>query len=351
VINKKTVEDSAFNSEYVIIEHISEVNLKTYYVGFDFGRYRYDAFSEKLMDAIVDFAFGYHTGILKQYNRNKLKEAAKAIYRIKEYADVKTLYVDDDSELSDDALQIEDKYIKRGEFGELILHLLLRDFIKTVPLLSKIYFKDTDGATVHGFDAVHIGPDLIDPAKDSIFFGESKLYSRKDNTAGEKGVNDLIEDIKAHFTKDFLYREFALIAKKKNSFEHIEDYEDSNTIAEYTEYLKKKKHWFALLEKAEKQEVKLQDFLNSVTIPLLCTYESKVLKDHNDETTQEFLSEYEAEVRSLKELFDSKLQKIKNDVGEPIKTELNILLMLLPIPSKKNLVKVLHQKLGNQQNA
>ena len=35
-----------------------------------------------------------------------------------------------------------EKYKKRGEFGELILHLILRDFFETVPLLSKIYFKD-----------------------------------------------------------------------------------------------------------------------------------------------------------------------------------------------------------------
>jgi hypothetical protein len=36
----------------------------------------------------------------------------------------------------------QDKDLARGEFGELILHLLLRDFHDTVPLLSKIYFKD-----------------------------------------------------------------------------------------------------------------------------------------------------------------------------------------------------------------
>ncbi|WP_330558188.1 Hachiman antiphage defense system protein HamA [Acutalibacter sp. 1XD8-33] len=34
---------------------------------------------------------------------------------------------------------------RRGEFGELILHLLLRDFKNTIPLISKVYFKDSIG--------------------------------------------------------------------------------------------------------------------------------------------------------------------------------------------------------------
>jgi len=149
-----------FNSLGVIKNHISEANLHTFYAGFDLGLFRYEAISEILMDAIVDFAFGYHTGILKNYDRRKLKEAAKSIYKIKEFSEVKWVYVDEDSELSDCELEAEKKYLKRGEFGELILHLLLRDFIKSVPLVAKIHFKDTDSATVHGFDLIHIGPDL-----------------------------------------------------------------------------------------------------------------------------------------------------------------------------------------------
>jgi hypothetical protein len=37
--------------------------------------------------------------------------------------------------------------------------------------------------------------------------------------------------------------------------------------------------------------------------------------------------------------------------GEPISTNLNIVLMLFPVPSKKELVKKLHTKLYNQQNS
>lgn len=340
-----------FKSIDVIHQHISEADLRTYFVGFDFGKFRYDALTEILMDAIVDFAFGYHTGILKKYDRRKLIEAAKSIYNIKEFSKAKEIYVDNDSLIPDCELKVEDKYLKRGEFGELILHLLLRDFIGTTPLVSKIHFKDTDGATVHGFDLVHIGPDLVNDGKDSLYFGESKLYSRKDGKAGQHGINDLIEDIKSHFKRDFLYREIALIGKKKYAFMPPEEYEDENTEEEYKKFLEIKKYWFGILEKVAMKQTKLQDFLDSVTIPLVCTYQSNLFNTHNDEKLDNFLSDYEQEMEELKAIFDNKLKNIEDEIGEPIKTNLNIILILFPIPSKKELVKILHQKLYHQQNA
>jgi hypothetical protein len=45
----------------------------------------------------------------------------------------------------------------------LILHLLLRDFLKALPLVSKIFAKDSPGIPAHGFDSVHIGNSLSNP--------------------------------------------------------------------------------------------------------------------------------------------------------------------------------------------
>lgn len=338
-------------SHNIIHQHFEEADLRTYFVGFDFKKFRYDSLTDLLMDSIVDFAFGYHTGILKKYDRKKLIEAAKSIYNIKEFSAAKEIYVDNDSLIYDCELEIEDKYLKRGEFGELILHLLLRDFIGTTPLVSKIYFKDTDNATVHGFDLVHIGPDLVNPGKGSLYFGESKLYSRKDGNAGQHGVNDLVEDVKSHFKCDFLYREIALICKKKYSFIPPDEYEDKNTEEEYHQFLDKKKYWFNALEQVEQKKAKLQDFLDSVTVPLVCTYQSKLFEKYDDEKVPEFIQDYEVEMLHLKKVFKEKLSLIEEENGEPIKTDLNILLILFPIPDKKQLLKILHNKLYNQQNA
>lgn len=343
--------NSKFNSKNVINEHLSEADLKTYFVGFDFGDYRYDHLVSLILDKIVEFSFGFHQGISPgnsdpAHNRRLLIEASKSIYKI--FEDAKKKYVDEDSEYDDD---IEDKYLKRGEFGEIILHLFLRDFIQTVPLISKIYFKDSDGMTVHGFDAVHIGKKVGSGNKTdrTLYLGESKLY--KD---GNKGVTALIKDIEDHFKQDFLKREFILIGKKANSFTGLDEYEDKNTEAEYKDFLKEKDHWFSELDKLQTGEGKLQDLFSSVTIPLLCTYTSKVFEDNTDEDTDKFKNEYENEIRLLKEVFDKKLESLKakyKNSSEPISTDLNVVLMLFPVPSKKELVKRLHTQLHSQQNS
>ncbi len=339
-----------FSSSTVINQHVSSSNIRAFFVGYDLGEYRNEPFTEILLDTIVDFAFGYHTGILTKYDRRMLKEAARSIYKIKAYLDVKSVYVDENNELSDCELANESKYLKRGEFGEMILHLVLRDFFSTVPLLAKIHFKDTDNATIHGFDVVHIGADINEPNKDSLFFGESKLYSRKDGRAGIHGINDLVNDIKDHFKKDFLYRELALIAKKRYAFKSIDDYEDKNTKDEYASFLEKKQFWYEKLSSVEDGKTKLEDLFRSVTIPIVCTYQSNIFEGKTNENSTEFQQELKNEIDFLSNKFKETLAELESERGELIRTNLNIVLLLFPIPSKKQLVKTLHEKLYNYQS-
>lgn len=339
-----------FNARTVINSSSVGNNLKVFYVGYDLARYRDHELTELMMDTLVDFAFGYHIGIITHsYSRKLLKEAAKSIYKIPEFSHVKWVYVDSGEEMSDCELKEQDKYLKKGEFGEMILHLLLRDFFATEPLLSKIHFKDTDNAVVHGFDIVHIGKELNDPNKVSLYLGESKLYSRKDGNSGLHGIGDLVKDVANHFSTDFLNREIALINKKKDAFIHSEDYKDKNTETEYVEFLARKKAWFEKFDAVVKNEMKLQDFLSSVTIPLICTYQSSVFDGCTDENDEKFIKILKDETDLLKTEFDKQLAKLPVRVGEPIKTQLNIILVLFPIPSKKNLVKMMHEKLYKEQ--
>ncbi|HSX09880.1 MAG TPA: DUF1837 domain-containing protein [Candidatus Saccharimonadales bacterium] len=341
-----------FGASSIINQHISEADFHAYFVGFDFNVFRYDALVELLLNAVVDFSFGYHEGIVTSaHNRRMLVDAAKSIYKIKLQTDkgekevfkeAKKVYVENNSEIKDD-----DEFLKRGEFGELILHVLLRDFVKTVPLLSKIYFKDTYGMTVHGFDGVHIGPSLIKKNENSLYLGESKLYND-----GKQGVSELLKDVQHHFNLDFLNQEFNLISRK-NKFIDEDEYKNQNTKEEYQEFLTQKEEWFSKLKKVQTNEIKMQDFLQSVTIPLLCTYSSKVFSNNKDEKTDLFKKEYEEEVKKIKEEFDKKLSFIKKQSkrNDPISTNLNIILMLFPVPSKKELIKKLHTKLYHQQLA
>jgi len=322
---------SIFCSEKIITFHKRQQDLNIYYAGFDLGSFRYEELVKQLQRVIVDFAYGFHDGILEtRYDIDILRESAKSLYEIKEFEDVRKIYIDDDSEIDDD---IEDRFLRRGEFGELILHLLLRDFHDSLPLLSKIYLKDSYGHTVHGFDSVHIAPDINDSSKYSLWFGESKLYQN-----GKNGVKALTKDIEEHFNADYLRSEFALISKKKESFISLDKFKDMNKQKEYEDFLKLKDEWYEKLDECNK----LEDILSSVTIPMLCTYTSDTFNNHTDETTNEFLEDLNNEVDEIKKHFDDNLII-------PIPTSLNIVLFLLPVPSKKELVKKLHTKLSYMQ--
>lgn len=305
-----------FGSEKVITQHISEADLKTYFVGFDLNDngdkdYRWGNLINCLQNVIPEFAFGYHQGTETSNTEllSKVCEAAKSIYKIKEFEETKKIYLNG-TEISDD--DVEKKYLKRGEFGELILHLLLRDFHDTIPLLSKIYFKDADGSNVHGFDGVH-----IQPKTKTLWLGESKLY-----VDGKKGIRELIQDIKGHFKEDYLRREFVLISKKVRPYKNIQE----------------KEYWLNLMDK----NTKLEDIFISVTIPLVCTYTSNNFTKYNDESLKEFINDYEKEVRGLKKYFDD-----SND--HPLKTHLNIILLLFPVKCKNELVRRMHEKLDHLQ--
>ncbi|APY00475.1 HamA C-terminal domain-containing protein [Lacinutrix venerupis] len=303
-----------FNSEKIITHKINDTELSTFLVGFDIddngeSKYRIKHLINKLSDVIIEFAFGFHEGEDTPNNEilSKLTEAAQSIYKIDAFQKVKDIY--NNGTIEDD---LEDKYLRRGEFGELILHLLLRDFHNTIPLLSKIYFKDSFGATVHGFDAVH-----IEPNTKTLWLGESKLYKN-----GKLGVKKLIQDIEEHFKSDYLNDEFLIVSKKQKYWDNIPE----------------KEYWLDLMNKS----TKLIDKLDSINIPLLCTYNSDLFISHSDENDQTFINEYLDEMKELKKYFD-------DNNNHPLKTKLNIILILLPVQNKDELVKGLHNKLSSLQ--
>ena len=305
---------SFFNAEKVITQHIADADFCSYFVGFDTNdqnvmKYRWKPFINLLTNVIPEFAFGSCEKLPENEIPTKLAEAAKSIYKIDAFNEVKSLY--ENGNIIDDD-HIHKQYLSRGEFGELILHLLLRDFHNSLPLLSKIYFKDSNGVPAHGFDAVHIVPDTK-----TLWLGESKLYND-----GKKGVGALIKDIKNHIKNDYLQSEFILISKKIKLFKNIPI----------------KDHWMNLLH----NNTKLETILDSVTIPLLCTYTSKNFTNYNDEESK-FIEDYEKEVRELNEYF-----KDSND--HPLKTKLNIILLLFPVQSKDELIKKMHKKLSILQS-
>jgi hypothetical protein len=275
-----------FKSELVIEERISDKTLKAYHVGFDQNKFRLIPLVEIIASAIPEYALGYHCGkdIPLTEIVVRLKEAAKSVY-------------------------LTDKYKRRGEFGELILHTLLRDFRNTIPLVSVIYFRDSPNVPAHGFDGVQIS---IEGKEKKLWLGESKLYK-----TGESGIKDLAKDIKKHVNADYLRQQFNIISRKlPQDIPEIE-------------------HWRNLMHKNQK----LDTIFSSIVIPMVCTYSSKLFVSHTNET-QQYLDDFKSECESLHEEFN-KLKSVTN---------VEIILMLLPIPDKDELNKELHTRLKSMQN-
>lgn len=302
----------------ILNTRIMESDLVTYYIGYDLNDdgemvYRLNEFISYLINIIPEFAFGFHQGTSTSNDEivNKIYQAAKSIYKIKEFKKVSDLYLS--GQVLDDDIEVDKKYLKRGEFGEVILHFILKNFHGTVPLISKVYFKDSYGHAVHGFDSVH-----INELERTLWLGESKLY-----TDGKKGLLALIEDLKEHFKRDYLNDEFTIISNR------LKDVEPNEKVD----------HWLSLLDTT----TKLADQLNKIVIPLICTYSCDVFNQHSDERDDKFIQAYESEIKKLKKYFD-------DNYDHPLKNHLNIIVILFPVKSKTDLVKGLHKKLVIMQN-
>jgi len=275
-----------FNSDLIITESIRTATLNAYHVGFDENKFRLQPLVDVIRRVIPEFSLGYHIGENLPINEivERLKEAAETVY-------------------------LTEKYQTRGEFGELILHLLLRDFHKTIPLISKIYFKDSHNVPAHGFDGVQV---TIDGDEKKLWLGESKLYK-----IGTDGIRDLAKDIEKHVNADYIRKEFSLISKKLPA--NIPEIE----------------YWRELMDKHQRLDV----VFSNIVIPMVCTYNSDLFKKHND-NTQDYFKEFEIECNRYHNIFS----KLKGDC------KIEIILMLLPIPDKDELNTELDKRLKAMQS-
>src|SRR5690606_14907054 len=88
-----------------------------------------------------------------------------------------------------------EKYEKRGEFGEILLHIGMRQFYETLPAISKVFYKTSSNETVKGFDAVHI---VRNPEGLELWVGETKFY-RCIKTAIRDVVPEIIEHLETNY--------------------------------------------------------------------------------------------------------------------------------------------------------
>lgn len=254
--------------------------------GYESGKWRAEQLSRYLMEWLPEFSLSFsERESIKDTNLvSQLRKAAQIVYDT-------------------------DKYDRRGEFGELLLHALMRETVGTQSAISKIYFKDAVNNTVKGFDAVHV---LSTSKGLELWLGEVKFYK-----SITQAIADVVPELEAHFQDDYLKKEFVLITNKL----------DPNW--DGTEKLKTLLH----------RNRSLDDVVTAIVVPVLLTYDSSTVKNFAQASTQ-YKAALEAELTANHKKFVA-----KNSV-----TKVRIELFLFPMASKDDLLVQLNKRLQAAQD-
>ena len=276
--------DSKF-FKIIVHEEESMPTLLGICAGFENGEWRGKRLADNLFNCIPDFCLSYseiHEVDSTEW-LDKLRKAVAMIYN-------------------------SEKYKIRGEFGELLLHYILKDFYKTIPAISKMYFKDGPNETVKGFDAVHVienGEGSLD-----LWLGEVKFY--KD---ASQAIKDVIPEIEEHFAHDYLRTEFIAITNK----------------------LDKESPFYEKLSQLISPDTSLDDIFERICVPVLITFNSKVIDKHT-KYTNAYREEMKTEMEKYFNLFESQFEKLGIDI--------EVHLFLLPLKTKETFVQMLNNRLN-----
>lgn len=267
--------------QLVLHEIGSDRSISGLCAGYEGKQWRHSALADFLMESLPDFCLTY-----SEYNEighesavRMIRKAAKAVYST-------------------------DKFKNRGEFGELLLHVILKMTMRTLPAVSKIYYKDSANDTVKGFDAVHVVPS--DTGLE-LWLGEVKFYA--DISAA---IRDVASELDQHLAADYLRSEFVAILNKVD--EHWPHAQQLMTLLD--------------------ERTSLDQVFEACCIPVLLTYDGAATAEH-----EVFTDEYKAalieEMRAIKERFENRVSAVPHRIH----------LFLVPLRTKEILVQTLHQKL------
>ena len=258
--------------------------------GFERGKWRHDQLADHVMEWLPEFALN-HSELKEIGHHNAVrmtKKAAKIVYQ-------------------------SEKYGLRGEFGEILLHIAIRQIYQTIPAVSKIYYKSSVNKTVEGFDAIHI------VKKDDgleLWIGETKFYNNVD-----RAIKDVCTEIVDHLDTDYLKTEFLLIKNKIDP-----SWPEANSLK-------------ALLE----VNVSLDDVFKRACIPVLLTYDSEVVL-RTTETNQQYLDNIRDEICNAYKKMRTKLTK-EYETRFKSTLPITVHVILIPLKEKKILIEALDIRL------
>lgn len=307
---------NGYDKHKVVILKVTQADIEGLLLNHDLnddGKYSYmeREFIDAVMRYLPEYAMGDEPAPTSTIDLVPyLKETANSVIKVKKIAEIRK-YIEAGTpydQWDPDILKI---YLTKGIFSELILHFLLRSIHNTIPLISKIYFKDSFAHEAHGFDSVHVSDD------NKLWLGETKFYNDS-----KRGIKALIDDLNAHFKHDYLKDQF-LIINRALSHKNPE-----------------REEWIEKLQSATRLEEKLE----MIVVPLLCIYEDSFATTIIDAIN----TGTNTDVLVLEHI--SAMQKYFNDNNTFVHQDrLQTLLILLPVECKKRIVTEMLKKIYNMQ--
>jgi hypothetical protein len=242
--------------------------------GYELKEWRHKQLASHLIKWLPEFALTHgELQRLKGYNAvDLIAKAARSVY-------------------------MSDKYKKRGEIGELLLHVICREVFNTYPAITKYFYKDSSNNTVKGFDAVHV---KVSKTGLELWLGESKFYKN----IGQ-AIAAAVQDLRAHTQRNYMRAEFVTIRNMiDRKWPHAEK-----------------------LGKLIHPNISLDEIFEAVCIPVLLTYDSDTIAAH-DQVSKEFVEAFTREVCTHYESF-AKQNPLRN---------IRVHLFLFPAKSKQELL-------------
>lgn len=261
-----------------------EVDLRALCAGYELAAWRDSAMVEDVFDRhLLTFALNY--------SDSQQVSSATAIQSVRDAAV---------------SVYTTDKYGRRGEFGELLLHAALIDFYGAEPAVSKIYYEDSSNEVVKGFDSVHVVPNENEEL--DIWLGEAKFYEDLDGA-----MRSVLEDVQKHLAADFLRKEFMFIGRKVDaSWPRAEAF-------------------MAAIARSKS----LDEIAGTIVMPVFLTYNSDAVNAHSV-VNERYVAALEQEAKAALESFERELRK-------PL--EVKVRMILVPLKDKKELIEIMHAKL------
>lgn len=211
-------------------------------------------------------------------------------------------------------LRITDKDVTGGEIAEIMLYAIMKNFYGALPVVPKIFYKQTANDFVKGADCVHI---IVEKNGGfSFWLGEAKFYDSIENTRLDKIVESVYETL----TTNKIRKENSIVIGLK----------DIDNLGLQDETINSIK---ALLGR----DISIDKLKPHLHIPILLLHECKITAGTtalSDEYKSSIEKQYADRATAY---FKKQIAKCSKDIF--LYSEITFHLILIPVPDKEQIVK------------